>query len=73
MFAEVGVSRKVVVVGAGAVGATFCYALAHSGLADEIALIDQNHDLAQQLKADTQLESAIMILRLMQLQEKPKT
>ena len=29
-------SRKVVVVGAGAVGATYCYALAQSGLADEI-------------------------------------
>ena len=39
-------SRKVVVVGAGAVGATFCYALAQNGLADEIALIDQNHDMA---------------------------
>lgn len=40
-------ARKVVVVGAGAVGATFCYALAQSGLADEIAVIDQNRDLAQ--------------------------
>ncbi len=40
-------SRKVVVVGTGAVGATFCYALAQSGLADEVALIDQNRDLAQ--------------------------
>jgi L-lactate dehydrogenase len=40
-------SRKVVVVGAGAVGATFCYALALSGLSDEIAIIDQNHDLAR--------------------------
>jgi L-lactate dehydrogenase len=39
--------RKVVVVGAGAVGATFCYALAQSGLADEIALIDMNENLAQ--------------------------
>jgi len=39
--------RKVVVVGAGAVGATFCYALAQSGLADEIALIDKNENLAQ--------------------------
>lgn len=37
--------RKVVVVGAGAVGATFCYALAQSGLADEIVLTDQNEDL----------------------------
>jgi L-lactate dehydrogenase len=39
--------RKVVVVGAGAVGATYCYALAQSGLADEIVLIDQNKDLMQ--------------------------
>ena len=28
--------RTVVVVGAGAVGSTYCYALAQSGLADEI-------------------------------------
>ncbi len=39
--------RKVVVVGAGAVGATFCYALAQSGLADDIALIDKNESLAR--------------------------
>jgi len=39
--------RKVVVVGAGAVGSTFCYALAQSGLAEEIAIVDQNDDLAQ--------------------------
>ncbi len=39
--------RKVVVVGAGAVGATFCYALAQSGLSDEIALIDRNEGLAR--------------------------
>jgi len=39
--------RKVVVVGAGAVGATYCYALAQSGLADEIVLIDRNEDLAK--------------------------
>jgi L-lactate dehydrogenase len=38
--------RKVVVVGAGAVGATFVYALAQSALADEIALIDKNENLA---------------------------
>jgi L-lactate dehydrogenase len=37
--------RKVVVVGAGSVGATFSYALAQSGLADEIVLIDRNTDL----------------------------
>ena len=39
-------SRKVVIVGAGAVGSTFAYALAQSGLADEIALRDANHELA---------------------------
>lgn len=37
--------RKVVIVGAGAVGATYCYALAQSGLADEIILTDKNEDL----------------------------
>jgi L-lactate dehydrogenase len=35
------------VVGAGAVGSTFCYALAQSGLAEEIVAIDRNRDLAQ--------------------------
>jgi len=39
--------RKVVVVGAGAVGSTFCYALAQSGLAEEVAVIDKNDCLAQ--------------------------
>ena len=38
--------RKVVIVGAGAVGSTFAYTLAQSGLADEIVLRDANHDLA---------------------------
>lgn len=37
-------SRKVVVIGAGSVGATYCYALAQSGLADEIVLTDRNED-----------------------------
>jgi len=37
--------RKVVVVGAGSVGATYCYALAQTGLADEIVLIDRNQEL----------------------------
>ncbi len=37
-------ARKVVVIGAGAVGSTFAYALAQSGLADEIALLDANAD-----------------------------
>lgn len=39
-------ARKVVIVGAGAVGSTFAYALAQSGLADDIALLDQNRELA---------------------------
>jgi L-lactate dehydrogenase len=39
-------SRKVVIVGAGAVGSTFAYALAQKGLAEEIVLIDANHDYA---------------------------
>jgi L-lactate dehydrogenase len=39
-------TRRVVVVGAGAVGSTYCYALAQSGLADEIIVIDKNEDLA---------------------------
>jgi L-lactate dehydrogenase len=39
--------RKVVVVGAGAVGATYAYALTQSGLADEIVLIDRNEDLVR--------------------------
>jgi L-lactate dehydrogenase len=34
-----------VIVGAGAVGSTFAYALAQSGLADEIVLRDANHEL----------------------------
>lgn len=37
--------RKVVIVGAGSVGATYCYALAQSGLADEIVLTDRNENL----------------------------
>jgi L-lactate dehydrogenase len=39
-------ARKVVIVGAGAVGSTFAYALAQSGHADEIVLVDVNRDLA---------------------------
>ena len=34
------------IVGAGAVGSTFAYTLAQSGLADEITLRDANHELA---------------------------
>lgn len=44
---ESGRRRKVVVVGAGNVGTAFCYALAPTGLADEIVLIDANADLAK--------------------------
>mgnify|MGYP006274290115 CR=1 FL=1 len=40
-------SRKVVVVGAGAVGATFAYALSREGIADEIVLTDVNEELAK--------------------------
>jgi L-lactate dehydrogenase len=40
-------TRKVVIVGAGDVGASFAYALAPSGLAESIALVDLNTDLAQ--------------------------
>jgi L-lactate dehydrogenase len=39
--------RKVVIVGAGAVGSTFAYALAQKNLADEIALIDVNREYAE--------------------------
>jgi len=38
--------RKVVIVGAGQVGATFAFALSISGLASEIVLVDKNQDLA---------------------------
>ena len=38
--------RKVVIVGAGAVGSTFAYTLAQSGLADEIGLLDANREMA---------------------------
>jgi len=40
-------ARKVVIVGAGAVGSTFAYALAQHGLADEIALVDLNRELVK--------------------------
>ncbi len=39
--------RKVTIVGAGAVGSTFAYALAQSGLADEIAITDMNENFAK--------------------------
>ncbi len=37
--------RKVVIVGAGSVGATYAYALAQSGIAEEIVLTDRNQEL----------------------------
>lgn len=40
-------ARKVVIIGAGAVGSTFAYALAQSGIADEIVLTDQDQNLVQ--------------------------
>lgn len=39
--------RKVVIVGAGAVGSTFAYALAQRGLAEEISLIDVNREYVE--------------------------
>lgn len=39
--------RKVVIVGAGAVGSTFAFALAQKGLAEEISLIDMNPDYVE--------------------------
>ncbi|MEM6722424.1 MAG: L-lactate dehydrogenase [Bacteroidota bacterium] len=46
MAIQSNVRRKVVIVGAGAVGATFAYALAQDGAAEDICLIDQNENLA---------------------------
>lgn len=40
-------SRKVVIVGAGDVGATFAYALAQTGQADDIALVDAREEQAK--------------------------
>ena len=39
--------RKVVIVGAGDVGATFAYALLRSGTAESIVLIDSRQKLAE--------------------------
>lgn len=47
-------ARKVVVVGAGQVGATFAYALAQSGVADEIAMIDLDEELVRGQVLDLQ-------------------
>jgi len=40
-------SRKVAIVGAGAVGSGLAFALAQAGIAEEIALVDVNADLAK--------------------------
>jgi L-lactate dehydrogenase len=47
MGSESGQTRKVVIVGAGAVGSTFAYALVASGHADEIVLVDARRELAE--------------------------
>ncbi|MDZ7374775.1 MAG: L-lactate dehydrogenase [candidate division KSB1 bacterium] len=39
-------ARRVVVIGAGAVGSTYAYALLQSGVSEEIVLVDQNRELA---------------------------
>jgi L-lactate dehydrogenase len=44
---EVSKTRKVVVLGAGQVGATICFALTMSGLASTIVLVDVNSELAE--------------------------
>ncbi|MBE0536838.1 MAG: L-lactate dehydrogenase [Phycisphaerae bacterium] len=40
-------SRKVVVIGAGSVGATYCYVMMQTGLANEIVLIDVDQQRAE--------------------------
>ncbi len=47
MINEQWKARKVVIVGAGAVGSTFAYALAQHGVSDEIVLTDINRDLVK--------------------------
>jgi L-lactate dehydrogenase len=47
MVPDLWSTRKVVIIGAGAVGSTFAYALAQSGLADEIAVMDSNPNLVK--------------------------
>lgn len=44
---NISMTRKVVVFGAGQVGATICYALMISGLASTIVLIDSNSELSE--------------------------
>jgi L-lactate dehydrogenase len=52
MSSSLSHSRKVVIVGAGAVGATFAYALAQSGAANAICMIDHNEKLTDGQVAD---------------------
>jgi len=52
MSPNISLPRKVVIVGAGAVGATFAYALAQDGAAETICLIDNNEKLADGHVAD---------------------
>ncbi len=40
-------ARKVVIVGAGAVGSTFAFALAQHGIVNEVAITDMNEDLVK--------------------------
>ncbi len=47
MHGEAWKPRKVVIVGAGAVGSTFAFALAQHGIVNEIAIIDMNEDLVK--------------------------
>lgn len=54
VFGQPARKRKVVIVGAGAVGSTYAYALAQSGLAEEIALIDKNESLVRGQVLDLQ-------------------
>ena len=53
-------TRKVVIVGAGAVGSTFAYTLAQSGLADEIVLLDVNQELVKGQVLDTEQQRGIV-------------
>ncbi len=52
MSSALSTPRKVVIVGAGTVGATFAYALAQNGAATTICLIDKNQKLADGQVAD---------------------
>jgi L-lactate dehydrogenase len=47
MEKRISINRKVVVVGAGQVGATICFALMTSAIASTIVLIDRNSDLSE--------------------------